>query len=232
MKAVILAGGLGKRLRPLTDSKPKPLIEIGGKPILAMQLDWLKQNGIFEAVLCIGFLKEKIIDFVGNGRRFGVKVGYVVEEEPLGTGGALLNTESLLRREENFLVLNGDVITNLNPSRLGKDLNNYVGVLALVPLKSPYGVVDTDSNGRVTRFREKPTLPEYWVNAGVYHLNPKIFNYLKDKSDIETTAFPKLADEGKLKAVKYDRCFWKSIDVYKDIEEAEKDLKRMKTIKT
>jgi len=227
MKAVILAGGLGKRLRPLTDSKPKPLIEIGGRPILAMQLDWLKQNGVFEAVLCIGFLKEKIIDFVGNGRRFGVKVGYVVEEEPLGTGGALLNTESLLRREESFLVLNGDVITNLNPSRL-RDLNDYVGVLALVPLKSPYGVVDTDSDGLVSQFREKPTLPEYWVNAGVYHLSPKIFNYLKDKSDIETTAFPKLADEGKLKAVKYDRCFWKSIDVYKDIEEAEKDLKRIK----
>jgi len=231
MKAVILAGGLGRRLRPLTNSRPKPLIEINGKPIIAIQLDWLKQNGIFEVILCIGFLKEKIIDFLGNGRRFGVKVGYVVEEEPLGTGGALLNTESLLRREENFLVLNGDVITDLNPSKIGKDLDSHVGALALVPLKSPYGIVDVDNNGRISRFREKPALPEYWVNAGVYYLNPRIFKYLEDKSNIETTAFPQLAREGNLKAVKYDQCFWKSIDVYKDIEEAEKDLKNISEAK-
>jgi mannose-1-phosphate guanylyltransferase len=228
MKAVILAGGFGKRLRPLTDTTPKPLIEIGGTPILAMQLDWLKQNSIFEAILCIGFLKEKIIDFVGNGKRFGVKVGYVVEEEPLGTGGAVLNAEPLLRNEDKFIVLNGDVITNLDPTRLGKDLAKHVGILALVPLKSQYGIVDTDSAGLVSRFREKPILSEYWINAGVYYLTPKIFDYLKDKSNIETTAFPKLAAEGRLKAFKYDGCFWKSIDVHKDIEEAEIEIKALK----
>jgi mannose-1-phosphate guanylyltransferase len=227
MKAIILAGGLGKRLRPLTDSKPKPLVEIVGKPILAMQLDWLKQNGVFEAILCIGFLKEKIIDYLGNGRRFGVKVGYVVEEEPLGTGGALLNAEPLVRNETSFLVLNGDVVTNLDPCKLGKDLNNHAGAIALVPLRSPYGIVDTDSDGLVSSFREKPIISEYWINAGVYNLTPRIFGYLQEKSSLETTAFPRLADERSLKAVKYDRCFWKSIDVQKDIEEAEKDLKKV-----
>lgn len=223
MKAVILAGGFGKRLRPLTNDKPKSLIEVKGRPILETQLRWLKNYGINEVILCLGFLKEKIIEYLGNGSKFGVKVGYVIEDEPLGTGGAILNAEPFLKKEEYFFALNGDIITNLNPMELLNNLPGYVGVIALVPLRSPYGVVDLDNEGHVYRFREKPILSEYWINAGVYCLTPAIFNYLEKGGGIEFTAFPKLAAEGKLKAVKYFNCFWKSIDVYKDIEEAEKE---------
>jgi NDP-sugar pyrophosphorylase family protein len=224
MKAVILAGGYGKRLRPLTTEKPKPLIEIAKKPILAIQFEWLKNHGINEVILCVGFLKEKIIEYVGNGRRFGMRVGYAVEEEPLGTGGALLNSELLLKGEERFVVLNGDVITDLDISRLVDRLDKPIGTIALVPLRSTYGVVLINDKGEITEFKEKPILKDFWINAGVYCLNHTIFRYLPEKGDIEATTFPKLAEEKKLGAVKYATCFWRAIDVQKDIEEAEKDL--------
>jgi len=224
MKAVILAGGYGKRLRPLTTEKPKPLIEIAKKPILAIQFEWLKNYGIYEVILCVGFLKEKIIEYVGNGRRFGIKVGYAVEEEPLGTGGALLNSEHLLKGENRFVVLNGDVITDLDLSKLINYPSKSFGALALVPLRSPYGVIMIDDKDEIVEFKEKPILKGFWINAGVYYFNHDIFKYLPEKGDIETTAFPKLAEEKKLGAVKYATCFWRAIDVQKDIEEAERDL--------
>ncbi|MEM2872910.1 MAG: nucleotidyltransferase family protein [Nitrososphaerales archaeon] len=229
MKAIILAGGYGKRLRPLTTEKPKPLIEIAKKPILAIQFEWLKNHGINEVILCVGFLKEKIIEYVGNGRRFGMRVGYAVEEEPLGTGGALLNSELLLKGEDRFVVLNGDVITDLDLSRLISHFDKPIGAIALVPLRSTYGVVMINDKGEITEFKEKPILKDFWINAGVYCLNHAIFKYLPEKGDIEATAFPKLAEEKKLGAVKYATCFWRAIDVQKDIEEAEKDLSMRKS---
>jgi len=225
MKAAILVGGYGKRLRPLTDEKPKHLLEVAGKPILDWQIEWLKKCGVNELVLCVGYLKEKIIEHVGAGNRFGVKVGYVVEENPLGTGGALRNAEAFLKNEEKFLVVNGDIITDLDPARMTAEVGGSVGVIALVPLKSPYGIVDIDKEGFARRFREKPIIPEYWINAGVYCFTPEIFSYLPEKGDIETVTFPKLAKENKLRAFKYQDVFWKSIETYKDMEEAEASLK-------
>jgi len=110
LKAAILAGGLGKRLRPLTDDRPKPMIKVSGTPILGWQIAWLASHAISDIVLCTGYMRESIINYVGNGSKFGVRVGYVTEDEPLGTGGALKNAESLLRNEESFFVLNGDLI--------------------------------------------------------------------------------------------------------------------------
>lgn len=224
-----MAGGYGKRLRPLTAEKPKPLIEIAKKPILAIQFEWLKNHGINEVILCVGFLKEKIIEYVGNGRRFGIKVGYAVEEDPLGTGGALLNSELLLKGEDRFIVLNGDVITDLDLSRLVSHLDKFIGTIALVPLRSPYGVIMTNDKDGITEFKEKPILKDFWMNAGVYCLSHDIFDYLPEKGDMEATTFPKLAKEEKLRAVKYSTCFWRAIDVQKDIEEAERDLLAIKS---
>lgn len=225
MKAVVLAGGFGKRLKPLTDDKPKPLLEVGGLPILGRQVNWLHQHGINDLILCTGYLKERIINYLGSGSKFGVKVGYAVEEEPLGTGGALKNAETLLADGEVFLVLNGDVITDLDPSKLSNAMDqNSVGAIAVVPLRSPYGIVDLMKDGRIDGFREKPVLPDYWINAGVYCFATSIFSYLPLKGDIEDTVFPKLSQEGKLKAIKYLNSFWKSIDSHKDIEDAEKEL--------
>lgn len=227
MKCAILAGGLGKRLRPLTSTMPKPLLSIAGKPILVRQFEWFRKYSIKDFVFCAGYLKEKIVNYVDDGKKFDVNVSYSFEEETLGTGGALKNAEKLLKDESHFFVLNGDIITNLNPLKLADELKGkIVGVIAIVPLTSPYGIVDIKENNMVKGFREKPVLNEYWINAGIYCLKSSIFDYLPVKGELETTAFPKLAEEGKLKAVKYDDVFWRSIDTHKDVDETEKALKK------
>src|SRR5579875_736023 len=96
MKAVILAGGFGKRLKPLTDDRPKPMIEVSGVPILEWQINWLRQHNVKEIIICTGYLKNAVIDRIGSGQKLGVSVGYSVEEEPLGTGGALKNAKTLI----------------------------------------------------------------------------------------------------------------------------------------
>jgi mannose-1-phosphate guanylyltransferase len=223
MKAVILAGGLGKRLKPLTDERPKPMIEVLNIPIIEWQLKWFKKHGIDEIIICVGYLKELIMNYIGSGRRFGVKVGYVVEEEPLGTGGALKNSESLLdiSTQNGFFLINGDILTNLDPTRLH---NGKCASLALVPLRSPFGVVELDKNLDVLGFIEKPQIKDRWINAGIYYFTKEVFEYLPEKGNIEVTALPVMAKEKKLKAIRYENSFWRSIDSHKDIEEAGKEL--------
>lgn len=227
MKAAILAGGLGKRLRPLTDDRPKPMIEVSGTPILGWQIAWLASHAISDIVLCTGYMRESIINYVGNGSKFGVRVGYVTEDEPLGTGGALKNAESLLRNEESFFVLNGDVLTNLDPNRLVGVLGDEaVGAIATVPLRSPFGIVDAGEDGQITGFREKPVLENYWINAGVYCLSSSILAGLQRVGDLESEVFPQLVRERSLRAVRYSDTQWRSIDSHKDIDEAAKELEK------
>jgi mannose-1-phosphate guanylyltransferase len=223
MKAVILAGGLGKRLRPLTDERPKPMIEVLNIPIIEWQIKWFKKYGIDEIIICVGYLKELIMNYIGSGRRFGVRVGYVVEEEPLGTGGALKNSQSLLdsSMQNGFFLINGDVLTNLDPTRLN---NGQSAALALVPLRSPFGVVELDKNLDVLGFVEKPQIKDRWINAGIYFFTNEVFKYLPENGNIEVTALPIMAKEKKLKAIRYENSFWRSIDSHKDIEEAGKEL--------
>ena len=233
MKAVILAGGYGKRLRPFTETTPKPLLPVAGRGIIEWQIKWLKHYGIDEIVICAGYLKEKIIEQIGNGSRYGVKVGYVVEEEPLGTGGALKNAEHILKNEASFLVLNGDVLTDFNPMELVEDLkDDFVGAMALVHLPSPFGVVNFDQKTmKIVSFVEKPRISEYWINAGVYAFKSEIFNYLPELGDIERTVFPKLAEEGRLRAHLFESCVWMSIDSHKDLEEASKIIPNLDIFK-
>jgi NDP-sugar pyrophosphorylase family protein len=225
MKAVILAGGFGKRLKPLTDQKPKPMIEILDIPIIEWQVRWLKKFGVKEFIMCVGYMRKQILDHIGDGRKFGAKVEYSVEEEPLGTGGALKNAKELLAGHDSFFMLNGDVLTELDPTRL-QVRNSHT--IALVPLRSPYGVVELDRNSRVLGFIEKPEIPDMWINAGVYHFTKEVFEYLPENGNIEVTALPALAKEGKLQAVKYRNIFWRSIDSHKDIEEAAKEIQAIK----
>jgi mannose-1-phosphate guanylyltransferase len=222
MKAVILAGGYGKRLRPLTDQMPKPMIEVLNLPIIEWQVKWLSGFGIKEFIICVGYMKEHIINHIGSGSRLGVKVGYAVEEEPLGTGGALKNAEGLLSGQKEFFMVNGDILTNLDPNRL-RD-GGSVHALALVPLRSPFGVVEVDKGSRVLGFVEKPKISDRWINAGVYHFTSEVFSYLPENGNIEVTALPALAKEGKLRGTKYEDIFWRSIDSHKDIEEAAKEI--------
>ena len=228
-----MAGGYGKRLRPLTETLPKPLLPVGDKGIIEWQIAWLRRYGVDEIIVCAGYLKEKIIERLGNGSRYGVKIGYAVEEDPLGTGGALKNAEPFLKREDRFLMLNGDVLTDLNPLELLKDLDEkYIGSIALVHLPSPFGVINFDpETGRIKSFVEKPRISEYWINAGVYALRSEIFDYLPEKGDIEKTAFPKLAEKGLLKAHPFESCIWMSIDSHKDLEEASRIIPSLEIFK-
>ncbi len=226
MKAVILAGGFGKRLRPYTDTTPKPLLLIAGKPIIEWQIKWLKHYGFRDIIVCAGYLKEKIIEEIGSGRKYGVRVGYVIEDEPLGTGGAVKNAGHVLEGDEEFVVVNGDIITDLDPNILFETLSeNDIGAIALTPLPSPYGVVRFDPQTlKIISFVEKPKIRERWINAGVYAFRRDIFKYLPDRGDIERTALPRLAEEGRLSATLFEESFWMSIDSHKDLEEAGKKV--------
>jgi mannose-1-phosphate guanylyltransferase len=225
MKTAILAGGFGKRLKPLTDTRPKPMIEVSNVPIIEWQVRWLRKFGVKEFVLCVGYMNEQIIDHMGNGAKFGCRIDYSFEEKPLGTGGALLNAKELLSNQDSFLVLNGDILTVLDPNRLNIANSN---VLAIVPLRSPFGVVELDENSRVRGFIEKPEIPDKWINAGIYRFTQQVFGYLPQKGNIEVTALPAMAKEGKLQGVRYKDVFWRSIDSHKDIEEASKEMKEAK----
>jgi NDP-sugar pyrophosphorylase family protein len=225
MKAVILAGGFGKRLKPLTDQRPKPMIEVLNVPIIEWQVRWLQKFGVKDFVLCVGYMREQIFDLIGDGSKFGASVEYSIEEEPLGTGGALKNAQGFLAGQDSFLMVNGDVLTELDPSKLQVADTHTI---ALVPLRSPFGVVEMDRNSRVTGFTEKPEIQDKWINAGVYHFTQVVFNYLPKSGNIEVTALPALAKEGKLHAVKYQGVFWRSIDSHKDIEEAAKEIQAIK----
>jgi mannose-1-phosphate guanylyltransferase len=221
MQAVILAGGFGKRLAPLTSEVPKPLLPVGGRPILVRQIEWLRGFGIRDVVLAVGYLKHKIFEALGDGRKLGVRIFYSVEEEPLGTGGAIKNAEPFIT-DDVFVVLNGDVLTNLSLDKLVEALGDADGAIALVPLRSPYGVVEYDKDGYITHFREKPLLEGFYINAGVYALRRGVLAELPDRGNIEETLFPRLAQQRRLKAVVYRDVFWKSVDSLKDLEEVDR----------
>lgn len=224
MLAAILAGGLGKRLRPYTEDCPKPMVPVAGKPLLEWQILWLRKHNVREILLLVGYKKEKIIEHFGSGSKFDVRITYVVEDEPLGTGGALKNSEHVLSKNEVFLVLNGDILTDLNPLLLVEKLSTsskYLGVIATIPLPSPYGILELNGED-VKGFVEKPVIKDYWINAGVYALKREALKYFPERGDLERTSFPAMARDGVLGAVKYVNVRWKSIDTYKDLEEAGK----------
>ncbi len=227
MFALILAGGKGERLRPLTDSMPKPMVPVGERPILWHQVEWLKAAGVTDVVFLAGYRWHDIEDYFGNGESFGVRAHYSVEDSPLGRGGAIKQGFSMVPEdEESVIVLNGDIITAQGPAEVMDDFRQHrkanpahMATLLVVPMVSPYGLVDTEPDGGVSGFREKAELP-YWINAGIYVFNRAIAPLLPDLGDHETETFPDLASAGRISALK-SREFWRSVDSFKDLREAE-----------
>lgn len=223
MKAVLLAGGLGKRLRPLTDRVPKPLVEVDGRPIIEWQMLWLRSLGVDSFVVLAGYLSDKIKEYVDARKdAWKVSVDYSIEKEPLGTGGAIKNAGSFLKDEKEFYVLNGDNITNVDISKL--DLGSAMASIALAPLRSTYGVVNVDAKGNVTKFEEKPLIEGCWMNAGVYRMRGDVLGHLPDNGAIEKTAFVELSSKGMLRGVKFTDCYFHGVDSVKDVEEVSADL--------
>lgn len=226
MKAVILAGGYGKRLRPLTDTVPKPLIEVGGRPIIDWQVRWLRSHGVRSYVMLVGYLKDKVIDYFEKRKtELGIEIEYSEEKSQLGTGGALKNAEHFLRNDKEFFMLNGDNITNVEVSRM--HLNGSIAALALVPLRSTYGIIRLEGD-KVVKFDEKPIISDHWMNPGIYLMSHEIFKYLPKEGNLESTTFVELSKAGKLIGNKFPDAYWKGVDTLKDMEEVTADLKSRK----
>ncbi len=227
MKAVILTGGLGMRLRPLTDDRPKAMVEVNGRPISEYQIDWLaKEANVEQVVFACGYKWERLKEHFGSSYQ-GVPVKYSVEDEQLGTGGAIKKAISASATEESFIVANGDIVTDLPLARMIEShaqAGEITGSMLVVPYKSRFGVVKIDKLKMVRGFDEKPAFPDVWINGGVYVLNAwKALRYLPDKGDIERETFPKLVTHGELLSYPYYGDWW-FIDSVKDLKEIEASM--------
>lgn len=199
MKAIIMAGGEGSRLRPLTCDLPKPMVPIMNKPVLEHTIDLLKQYGITEIGITLMYHPQLIKDHFGNGKNLGVNISYFIEEIPLGTAGGIKNAQDFL--DQPFIVISGDSVTNLNIAEAvdfhNKNKSMATLVLTKVDVPLEYGVVLTNENGAVTGFLEKPSWGELFsdtVNTGTYILEPEILNYIQSNksTDFSRDIFPLL----------------------------------------
>jgi mannose-1-phosphate guanylyltransferase len=231
MKAVILAGGEGTRLRPLTLSIPKPVVPVVDRPFLEHQLQMLASAGVREVVFSVAYQPERIQAVFGDGGAFGVHIRYAVEETPLGTGGAVRNTLPLL--DERTIVLNGDVLTDVDlagvVARHVSERASATIVLTPVPNPAAYGLVETNGAGRVRRFLEKPAPEEIstdTINAGIYVLETPVIGMMPPgvNHSIERAFFPALLARGDLVLGPVHRGYWidigtpnKYLQVHEDI---------------
>ena len=220
MKAIILAGGRGKRLRPITDYVPKPLIPIKNIPIIEWQIKYLKKFGISEIIVCSGY-KTKMIENYLNNKKLGIKITFSVEDKPLGTGGAIKKAGKKIK-DKSFLVINGDIITNIDLKKLIKKNN----AIAAIQLRTKFGILQTDKN-KIIKFDEKKEIENLWMNAGIYHLNKETLKELPTVGDIEKTLFPDYAKKEKLTTIKFRNSKWYSIDSFKDMEECSRVIKKI-----
>jgi mannose-1-phosphate guanylyltransferase len=217
MKAVVLAGGFGTRLRPLSCTRPKHLFPIGNKPQLDWTIEKLAKGGTKEVILAVNYMADVYVKHyrkpkqkpkITFSRDILTSGTHILFQRPLGTGGPIKNAEKLIGRREPFLVLNGDILTNIDYAELMKKHrtnNKATATIALYRIEdsSRYGVAELDKDNRVLKFIEKPTrekAPSNLINAGIYVLEPEIFDYIPSgrSVSIEREIFPKLAEERKL----------------------------------
>lgn len=224
--ALTIAGGRGERLKPLTDTIPKPMVRLNGEPILYHQTQWMISQGVTDIVFLCGYRGETIEDYFGDGSKFGFTAHYSFEDSPLGRGGAVRKGMSLVPADaETVLVINGDNVTNQPLSEMHElqRQRNALATIMLTPYMSQYGTVESGDDGIVTQFVEKGRLP-LWINAGVYLFDRSLEQRLPEVGDHETTTFQELAAERKMAAIKSEAT-WLTVDSQKDIAECEKRLK-------
>jgi mannose-1-phosphate guanylyltransferase len=216
MQALILAGGEGTRLRPLTSTVPKPVVPLVDRPFIAFMIDWLSSHGVDDIVMSCGHLASGVRNVLGDGEAFGIRLRYVEEPRPLGTGGALKFAERLL--DERFLMLNGDVLTDLDVSgQLAQhERTGATATLALTPVEDPtaYGLVRIADDCAVTEFVEKPApdqIDTRNISAGVYVLERSVLEMLQEgePASIERDVFPRLVGDGLYGCV--SRGYWLDI---------------------
>jgi mannose-1-phosphate guanylyltransferase len=231
MQALILAGGKGTRLRPLTMHTPKPVVPIANQAFLLYQLELLKRADVRDLILSLSYQPHKIEDQLGDGTAYGVRISYTVEASPLGTAGAYRNAARLIR--ETTVVFNGDVLTDI-------DLNDVIrfhrereaaATIVLTPVANPtaYGLVETDGEARVLRFLEKPKPEEVTsdtINAGIYILEPKVLDYIPENEPFmfEYGVFPLLLEHGEPFYGYVWRGYWRDIGTAPSYWQANMDV--------
>lgn len=241
MRAIILVGGFGTRLRPLTNDKPKQMLTVGNKPMLENVIQELSQHGITEVILSMGFKPDIFIDKYPEEVCAGLPLKYVVEPTPLDTAGAIRFAVAESGIKDTFLVCNGDVITETDLSEL-IDFHKAItaeATISLTPTTNPsqYGIVPTDKSGKVTGFIEKPSGPDFetnLINAGYYVMEPSVVNRIANDRpvSVETEVFPNMVEDERLFAVPSDR-YWIDAGTPETFLKANLDLingQRMKNV--
>jgi len=224
---VLMAGGLGTRLRPLTDDCPKPMVKVGGKPVLETILENFIEQGFRRFYFSVNHLKEKISDYFRDGKKWGVEINYLVEDKKMGTAGAL----SLIpgNPDRPLIVMNGDLLTKVNYAQL-LDFHRENKADATMCLREysfqiPYGVVKIEKN-MITEIDEKPT-HSFFVNAGVYILEPEVLKLIPKNTMYDmTTVFEKLIENQKRAAVFPIREYWIDVGYYEDYKRADSEYRK------
>ncbi|MFZ2228082.1 MAG: NDP-sugar synthase [Candidatus Nanopelagicaceae bacterium] len=217
-QGILLVGGLGTRLMPLTQNTPKPMLPVGGLPITEHQLIRAKKAGITKLVLATSYLSEVFIPYFGDGSRWGMEIIYAIETEPLGTGGGIYNAAQFLSRTESIVIFNGDVLSShdlIGQIRMHEERDADVTLhLTQVEDARAFGCVPVDENGRVKAFMEKMEVPvATTINAGCYVFHPRVINQIPQGRavSIERDIFPALVRDGKIVLGMIDDSYW--IDV-------------------
>jgi len=225
MKALILAGGRGTRLRPLTDKIPKPLIPINNIPLIARSIEYLKKFEVTDITICTGYKTKQIEMYVKKNKNFDCEITYSIEKTPLGTAGAIKKAIKNIT-DKSFIVINGDVVTNINLKKILKKPNT----IAANELKTKFGTMKIKNN-KILKFNEKTDVKNVWMNPGLYHLSSDIIRMLPNRGSLEAEIFPKLVKMKSLHTVKFRNVVWHSIDSFKDIELCSEEINSKKHAK-
>jgi glucose-1-phosphate cytidylyltransferase len=218
MQVVILAGGSGTRAYPYTEYLPKPMMPVGGKPIIMRVMELYARQGIRDFILSVGYRKEVILDYFEN-RQLGWNVEIVDTGRETNTGGRISNLRDRLKG--SFMATYADGLSDVPLDKLlaFHRAAGALGTITSVPMRSQYGTLVADEDGRIRDFREKPVLREHWINAGFFVMEPDIFEHWSG-DNLEAEVFPNLLPTGRLMTYRHDG-FFKSMDTYKDQQEIE-----------
>jgi dTDP-glucose pyrophosphorylase len=230
---LIMAGGMGTRLRPLTYDIPKPMLKVGAKPILETIIDQLKSYGFINILISVNYKSEIIKNYFQDGVNFGVNINYIEEQNRMGTGGAIKLAEKYLNN--HFFVINGDILTKLNFESLMENhmqSNNSITVATRkYELQIPYGVIEIEGN-RVINLKEKPSY-SYFVNGGIYCLSPEVFKYIPYNEFYNITELIDNLIENKLNVGSFPiREYWMDIGHMNDYHQANQDYYELFTDET
>lgn len=232
MKAVVMAGGEGTRLRPMTANQPKPLLPVINRPIMEHVLRLLKRHGFTETVVTVQFLAALIRNYFGDGEELGMSLHYATEEMPLGTAGSVKNAQDALR-DERFLVISGDALTDIDLSdmvRFHKKNGAMVTIgLKRVPNPLEFGIIIVDEEGRIQRFLEKPTWGQVFsdtVNTGIYVMEPEVLDHFPPGQSVDWSSdvFPKLLQEGAPLYGYIADGYWEDVGTHESYLKAQADM--------